>query len=208
MKTLLLATANRHKVDELAALLTDLPVRLVALPEVAPGLELPETGTTFRANAQQKALTAAVATGLLTLADDSGLAVDALDGAPGIYSSRFAPTDDERIAKLLELLTDVPATQRTARFHCALVVATPAGILANIKETAEGTILTAPRGVQGFGYDPIFLPAGEHRSMAELSQAEKNVISHRGKALRHAVTFLRDYLARQSEGTESCVTAE
>ncbi|MHB9110970.1 MAG: RdgB/HAM1 family non-canonical purine NTP pyrophosphatase [Armatimonadota bacterium] len=194
---LLVATQNRHKAEEIAVLLDDLPVRVVTLADINPGLDLPETGETFTENARQKAVEAAALTGLLTLADDSGLAVDALDGAPGVRSKRFADSDAERNAKLLGLLAEVPDERRTARFHCAVVIARPGEVLAEIEETVEGRIIREPRGTNGFGYDPIFLPHGLDRTQAELSMAEKNAISHRGKALRKAAEFLHRYFASE-----------
>jgi len=192
MKTLLIATQNRHKAEEIGELLAGLEVRVVTLAEVAPELEIDETGDTFMANARLKAVAAAQATGLLTLADDSGLDVDALGGEPGVHSKRFAESDPARIAKLLRLLQEVPDVQRSARFHCAVVLADPATILAEIEETVEGHLLRAPRGASGFGYDPIFLPDEAKWTMAELSMEEKNAISHRGKAFRRAAEGLRD----------------
>lgn len=188
--TLLVATQNRHKAEEIAVLLADLPVRVQTLADVDPNLDLPETGETFLANARQKAVAAADLTGLLTLADDSGLAVDALDGAPGVHSKRFAATDAARIAKLLARLDATPDARRTARFHCAVVLARPGAVLAEIEETVEGRIIRAPRGDNGFGYDPVFLPDGFDRTLAELGMDEKNAISHRGKAFRKAAALL------------------
>ena len=198
MHDLLIATQNQHKAVEIAALLGDLPVRVVTLAEIDPTLDIPETSDTFLENARHKARTAARVTGLLTLADDSGLAVEALGGAPGVHSKRFAASDPERVAKRLTLLRDTPTAQRTARFHCVVVIALPDRVLAEIDETAEGAITTAPRGQAGFGYDPIFQPAGDTRTMAEMRLEEKNAISHRGKAFRKAAVFLREYFARES----------
>lgn len=193
METLLVATQNRHKVAEIAELLAGLTIRVLTLAEVDANLDIPETGATFLANAREKARFAAQHTGLLTLADDSGLAVDALQGAPGIHSKRFAPTDPERIAKLLQLLKNVPEAQRTARFHCAVALATPTEVVTEIEETMEGFIADTPRGSNGFGYDPIFLPLGSQLMLAEMSMEDKNAISHRGKAFRRAAAFLRDW---------------
>lgn len=193
METLLVATQNRHKVAEIAELLAGLDVRVITLADVDPNLDIPETGETFMENARQKALAAAKITGLLTLADDSGLDVDALHGEPGVHSKRFAPTDQERIGKLLSLLATVPPDQRTARFHCAVVIAEPGNVLDEIEETVEGTIIDTPRGEHGFGYDPVFLPQGYTQTMAEMSMEIKNRISHRGKAFREAATFLHGW---------------
>ena len=194
---LLVATQNRHKAEEIGELLAGLPVRVITLADVNPDLDLPETGDTFMANAREKALTAASLTGMLTLADDSGLAVDALGGEPGVHSKRFAATDPERIAKVLGLLADVPAARRTARFHCAVVIAQPGEVLAEIEETVEGRIIDTPRGAQGFGYDPVFQPNGFDRTLAELDMDEKNAISHRGKAFRKAAELVHALLAQR-----------
>lgn len=193
MDTLLIATQNRHKAEEIAELLAGLEVRVLTLADVDPTLDIPETGETFLENARQKACFAARLTGMLTLADDSGLAVDALKGAPGVQSKRFADTDAARIAKLLDLLRDVPPERRTARFHCAVVIADPDAVLAEIEETVEGRIIDTPRGSMGFGYDPIFLPDASTLTMAELSMEAKNAISHRGKAFRRASVFLHGW---------------
>jgi len=199
IETLLIATQNRHKVAEIAELLPALSMRVLTLADVAPEWDIPETGETFRENAREKALAATARTGLLTLADDSGLAVDALHGAPGVQSKRFAPSDPERIAKLLQLLNAVPQGERTARFHCAVAIADATGILAEIEETVEGEIITVPRGHDGFGYDPIFQPTGYTLTLAEMSMDEKNAISHRGKALRCAARFLQGRLGLLKE---------
>lgn len=191
---LLVATQNRGKAGEIAELLAGLSVEVVTLADIAPDLDTPETGTTFAENARQKAVAAAQVTGLLTLADDSGLAVDALDGAPGVYSKRFASTDEERVAKMLGLLLELPDIQRTAAFHCAVCLADANGVVAEIEETAPGIIIDIPRGSNGFGYDPIFQPDGFTITMAEMSMAEKNAISHRGKAFRQAAEILRGIL--------------
>lgn len=195
METILVATQNRHKAEEIAALLIGLDVRVLTLADVDPDLDIPETGNTFAENARQKALFAAQRTCLLTLADDSGLDVDALNGAPGVHSKRFADSDPARIARLLDLLKDIPSAQRTARFHCAVCIAGPEGVLQEIEETAEGRIIAAPRGTQGFGYDPIFQPVeAGGQTMAEMSLDAKNAISHRGKAFRKAGLFLHGWL--------------
>jgi len=196
MKTLLIATQNRHKTVEIAQLLATMAVRVVTLADVAPDLDIPETGETFAANAREKALAAACATGLTALADDSGLAVDTLQGQPGVYSRRFAPTDQERILKLLNLLAGVPWPRRTARFHCAVAIADPQGILTEFEETVLGHLTETARGDQGFGYDPIFQADGETRTMAEMTLTEKNAISHRGKAFRRAAAWVREHEAQ------------
>jgi XTP/dITP diphosphohydrolase len=184
---LLVASANRKKAAEIAAILGagaagDLQVLTLA---DFPGLEMPEeTGATFLENARIKARAGAAGTGLPTLGEDSGLCVDALGGAPGVLSARYAPGDDAaRWGRLLRELRDVPAGRRTARFVCAAVAALPGGREEAAEGACEGAIALAPRGSSGFGYDPVFLvPDG--RTMAELAPGEKDAISHRGRALR------------------------
>ncbi len=159
------------------------PIRVLTVSDLPtdPG-DVEETGTTFWENAILKAQTYAARTGLPALADDSGLMVDALGGAPGVYSARYAPTPAARIEKLLAALTDVPDAQRTAHFVCVVALATPDGRLIAAEGRVEGKITFAPRGSGGFGYDPIFeLPNGQ--TMAELSAEVKNTLSHRGRAL-------------------------
>ncbi|MBN9065968.1 MAG: RdgB/HAM1 family non-canonical purine NTP pyrophosphatase [Rhizobiales bacterium] len=180
---LLIATSNQGKLREFRTLAPE-GVELVSLVDL--GLPSPEeTGATFIENADLKALAAASASGLLALADDSGLEVDTLKGAPGVHSARFAgePVSDSRnIDKLLVMLGSKNAADRSARFRCAVSVASPAGILARADGCCEGSIGYEPRGSHGFGYDPIFvLPDG--RTMAELPPDEKNLISHRAKAI-------------------------
>jgi XTP/dITP diphosphohydrolase len=191
---LVLATRNRHKIDEMRVLLASVsdrvPVQVIGLDEFADAPEPDETGQTFAENARIKAVSAARATGLLALADDSGICVDALNGRPGVHSARWAGPNSgapEWIAKTLAELVGVPDEQRTARYVCALALADPDGaIVAESEGTFEGRIALAPRGERGFGYDPIFLVTGDPygRTAAELSEAEKNALSHRGQAVR------------------------
>ncbi len=186
---LLVATRNRGKLAELEALFAGHPgLELICLADLPPLPEVVEDGETFLANAQKKAREMALASGLPTLADDSGLIVDALDGAPGVYSARFAgegASDAENNGELLRRLSRVPPESRTARFRCVLALATPDG--ANGPHTqgdCEGRIVSVPRGANGFGYDPLFEVEGLGRTMAELSSAEKAALSHRGAAAR------------------------
>ena len=195
MNTLLIATQNRHKAEEIVELLAGLPLRVLTLADIDPEWDIPETGETFRENAREKALASAARSGLLTLADDSGLAIDALQGEPGVHSKRFADSDRARIEKVLRLLDDVPDPLRTARFHCAVAIAEAGRLHAEIEETVEGAIIHQPRGALGFGYDPIFLPDTFDITMAEMDMATKNVISHRGKAFRRAAAMLQEYYA-------------
>lgn len=191
---LLIATTNRGKLREFLAL-APAGVELVSLSDL--GLPSPEeTGATFVENADLKARAAAGASGLIALADDSGLEVDALNGAPGVRSARFAgePTSDNRnVDRLLRELELAPSPERTARFRCAVSVASPAGILARAEGVCEGSIGLKRRGANGFGYDPVFvLPDG--RTMAELRADEKNSMSHRARAIAAVGPTLRTIL--------------
>lgn len=194
-----LASANPHKAAEIAAIVGaeagDL-LELVPRPTEVPDVE--ETGDTFEANARIKATALVAATGMAALADDSGLQVDALDGAPGVWSARYAgegATDEENVAKLLAELQAARATspeQRRARFRAVVVLAFPDGREIVASGAVEGTVLVAPRGDGGFGYDPVFAPDGaEGRSFAELQGPDKHARSHRGRALRALAVALR-----------------
>ena len=187
---LLVATRNRGKVAELAEMLGGAGVRVQSLDDVSTDLDPEEIGRTFRANACLKASAYARETGRRTLADDSGLSVDALAGRPGVYSARFAAMnnagrgDADNNAHLLRLLDKVPDARRTARFECVLAVADPAGrIVYTAEGTVEGRILREARGENGFGYDPLFFMDDAGKTTAEMSPAEKHAISHRGRAL-------------------------
>ncbi|MHB1406792.1 MAG: XTP/dITP diphosphatase [Desulfitobacteriaceae bacterium] len=195
----LLATQNSGKVRELVELLADEEIEVLSLKDVPAWQEVEETGATFAENAAIKARAGVEKTGFITLADDSGLEVDALNGAPGVYSARFAgePKDDERNNdKLLALLENVPDEQRTGRFRCALVVATPQGDEYLTEGTVEGKILRQARGTEGFGYDPLFFIPDFGRTMAELSLTQKNKLSHRAQAFRKAVPILQNLKQR------------
>jgi XTP/dITP diphosphohydrolase len=199
---LLIATNNPGKVREYQELLEDLPVAFEITYPVQEGLalEVEESGETFEENARLKALAFAQASGLLTLADDSGLEVDALDGAPGVRSARYAgpgASDVDRYRKLLGELAGVPATQRSARFRCVVALAQPDGQIHTTDGSCEGEIGYEPRGVHGFGYDPVFVVEGYGgRTMAELSPEIKNQISHRGRALA-AIRATLEHLTAQ-----------
>jgi XTP/dITP diphosphohydrolase len=197
MQKLLIATTNAGKVREISLLLGALPYEVVGLQDLAtipPPVE--ETGTTFTANAILKSEYYFAETGLLSLADDSGLEVDALDGAPGVYSARFAgedATDADRVTKILELLKDIPNEQRTARFVCSIALTGKINgeVQTRVFEgVAEGVITPEPRGSSGFGYDPVFFDEGVGRTFAALTREEKSARSHRGKALAAAKLFL------------------
>jgi len=189
----IVATFNRHKAAELHALLALPGVTLVPLSDW-PGAESPdETGTTLLANALIKARYAATLTGMPAIADDTGLEVDALGGEPGVYAARYAgasATYADNVAKLLRELAGVPITQRTARFRTACVAVWPDGRELHADGVLEGVIIESPRGTNGFGYDPVFVPSGGTRTYAEFSDAEKNAISHRARAVKALARLL------------------
>ena len=195
-KELLVATNNRGKVGELSQLLSDFPLRLRLLVEFPEVDEAEETGETFAENATLKALHYSAHTGLLTLSDDSGLVVDALGGAPGVRSARYAgreATYAERMSKLIGELDATGDAERRARFVCVIAVADPtAGTLHTFDGTCEGRIAPAPRGTGGFGYDPLFIPDGYERTFGELPPEVKHTLSHRARALRQAARHLRE----------------
>lgn len=183
--TLVLASANAGKVRELCALLADLPLCVRAASEFAD-IAFPEEGDDYAANATAKALAAARATGAPAVGDDSGLEVSALGGAPGPHSARYGGPgldDAGRCARLLAALDETPSASRDARFVCVIALATPDGIATIVRGECAGQIANAPRGEQGFGYDPIFVPEGGAHTMAELDADTKNRLSHRGRAL-------------------------
>jgi len=193
MRALLVATTNRHKLDEYRAMFADLPYRLLSLNDVQLDFDVEETGTTFQENSEIKALAYAQASGLLSLADDSGLEIDALGGAPGVYSARFAGKDtpyEERFRILFERLKDVPPAQRTARFQCVITIAEPSGYHRSVEGSIEGIIADASHGDNGFGYDPIFLVPELGKTTAEIAPELKNQISHRGQAALRARAVL------------------
>jgi len=195
-----LATRNRGKLVEIVRLLGEsiARARLVTIDEIAPAARLDEDGDTFEANALQKARQASAVTGLPAIADDSGLEVDALGGAPGVYSARYAgePSDDARNnQKLLDALRDVPVEKRSARFRCVAAYVDPArGIELARNGACEGEVLNAPRGTLGFGYDPLFLVPPLGKTMAELPIDEKNQLSHRAAAFRALALVLPAHL--------------
>ncbi|HKQ53219.1 MAG TPA: RdgB/HAM1 family non-canonical purine NTP pyrophosphatase [Pyrinomonadaceae bacterium] len=191
---LLIATGNKGKVAELRLLLAGLSLRLRDLAEFSGAVEVEETGQTFADNAALKAQGYAGQTGLWTLADDSGLEVEALGGAPGVYSARYGGaglTDAGRVELLLEKLSGTAAGERRARFVCVIAIADPGGRIRNLSTgTCEGRIVHAPRGTRGFGYDPVFLPDGFEQTFGELPAEIKHDISHRARALKAARSFL------------------
>lgn len=190
MRTLVIATRNPGKVLEVAQILSDLPFEIVTLENYPDAPDVEETGSTFAENAVLKAVEYAKFTGELTLADDSGLEVDALNGEPGVMSARYAPTTDERNQKVLDLMSNVPDDKRTARFRCVIAIAEPDGDVHTCEGKVEGLIAREPRGDKGFGYDPIFYIPEFGKMFAELDADEKNAISHRGRALWEARKLL------------------
>jgi XTP/dITP diphosphohydrolase len=192
-RTLVIASGNAGKVKEFEGLLSGLPLKVKAQPE---GLEVEETGSTFTANARIKAIAVAAETGEWALADDSGLSVDALDGAPGVHSARYAPSDPERIARLLQALKS--EVNRNARFCAALCLAAPDGtVLLEVEGYCKGSITQSPRGDQGFGYDPIFEVDGTQTTFAQMSLQEKKALGHRGRAFALLEPRLRQLLSQQ-----------
>lgn len=181
MKEIVLATRNRHKIQELTFILK-LPTPLLCLDDFPPFPEPLEDGDTFEENAMKKAVETARQIDRYCLADDSGLLVDALDGRPGIYSARYADTNEKRIQRLLGELKNVPHEKRTARFMCAMCLACPDGKTFLETGTCEGTISEEPLGEYGFGYDPVFFLPQLGKTMAQLPFREKNRISHRAAA--------------------------
>ena len=190
---LLVATHNQGKLQEYSKLLQDLPLTLTYLDEIGVREEVAETGNTFAANALLKAQEYAGMTGLWTWADDSGLEVDALQGAPGVHSARYAgtdATDQDRYEMLLRELQSHPRPW-TARFQCVVAIARPAAAPETCTGTLEGIITGSPRGAHGFGYDPVFFLPDRGRTLAELPTSVKNEISHRGRASRRAKELLK-----------------
>ncbi len=200
--TIVLATTNPGKLAELRVLLAGLPVEVLAVTDVLPAYAAPaETGVSFEANALIKARAAAAATLLVAIADDSGLEVDAIGGRPGVRSARFAhdgATNAENNAALLAALEGVPDEKRSARFRCAIAMCDPFFDLdrpTTSEGRSEGRVLREARGSAGFGYDPLFVPDGKEQTFAELGEAEKNEISHRGKAVRELVPHVEKLVA-------------
>ncbi len=202
---LVLATRNEHKVHELGQILgdlvRDLGLGIVSAAEVG-GPEVPETEVTFVGNARLKAVALAEATGMPALADDSGLAVEVLGGSPGVFSARWSGTtggtdlpraerDRANLRLLLEQVADVPDEHRAASFVCAAVLALPDGTIESAEGRVDGILARAPKGSNGFGYDPVFVVQGDTRTLAEYTDVEKNAISHRGRAFRSLAPALR-----------------
>ncbi len=189
MKKIVLATKNKGKVKEIQQALKELNIEVL---EIEGDFSPEENGATFKENAYIKAYEAAKLTNLPALADDSGLEVDALDGRPGIHSARYANSDKERIQKLVKEVSEFSKKERTARFKCEMVMALPTGeTLYSSTGTCEGEIIDNPSGTNGFGYDPIFYIKEFNATMAEINLEQKNNISHRGKALKSMIEWLK-----------------
>jgi XTP/dITP diphosphohydrolase len=203
---LVLATRNPHKVAELRRILREaglVDVELVGV-EAFPGVEdVAETGITFAENATLKALAVARATGTAAVADDSGLCVDVLGGAPGVFSARWSGAHGDDLGNLrllLDQLSDVRPEHRGAHFACAAVLALPGGEVRIAEGRLDGGLVLAPRGTNGFGYDPIFVPDGEVRTTAQMSPAEKDAMSHRGRAFRSIIPAVRELVPARQDG--------
>jgi XTP/dITP diphosphohydrolase len=196
---LLIATRNKGKLREYEPLLDGLPVMLTYLTEEGIDHDVEETGSTFTENAVQKAGEYARISGLLTLADDSGLEVDALGGEPGIRSARYGgpgATDEDRYRLLLERMRGVPEENRSARFHCVIAVAEPGGTTYTSEGVCEGVIAFAPEGSHGFGYDPVFFMPEFGKTMAQLPAETKNRVSHRARAAQGITSVLERLAGR------------
>ena len=193
---LLVATGNPGKLKEIIRILADSPIEVIGLDAFPALPEVVEDGDTFEANARKKAIEMAEGSGCLTLADDSGLVVDALDGAPGVISARYAGEDGDDEAnnrKLMQVMQDVPDNQRQAAFHCVMALAEPGGGCRTFDGVIKGLLLREPRGEGGFGYDPYFLVPEYGKTTSELPLDIKNRISHRGNALRKVLPVLQEY---------------
>ena len=194
---LLVATGNPHKLKELQELLSDLPYELVCLADLGGGEDVEETGVTFRENAELKALGYAKQFNLLTLAEDSGLSCDALDGAPGVYSARFAgeqKDDHENNLKVLRLMDGLPDNCRSAHFTSAISVATPDGVVGTVEGEVHGYVGKEMKGDLGFGYDSLFFYPDFGKHFGEVPSEKKHEVSHRAKSLKKAKELLADYI--------------
>ena len=197
MKKIVFATGNQGKLREVKKILADLNVDIVSMKEEGIQIDVDENGTTFAENAQIKATAIGAHTDAIVLADDSGLVIDALNGEPGIYSARYLGEDTSYRIKnqnLIDRLEGVPDERRTARFVCAIAAALPDGTVLHTEGTIEGIIGYEERGENGFGYDPIFCVPKLGKTTAELTDDEKNAISHRGSALEKMKVLLREYI--------------
>lgn len=195
---IVLATKNRKKVEEIRRITLGLPITIRSLDDYPHCPEVAEDQNTFEGNAKKKAIEVCRCTGKPAIADDSGLEVDALGGAPGVFSARYAPdaesgNDPKNYEKLLADIKNIAVEKRGARFVCCLALAFPDGKVRTFFGYAEGRIASGPRGQKGFGYDPVFLPEGFDRTFAEMSASEKDALSHRGKALQKLAGYLHEF---------------
>jgi XTP/dITP diphosphohydrolase len=195
---IVLATRNKKKIEEIRRIIADLPITVLSLDDFPGCPETVEDRDTFEGNAVKKAAEVATCTGKLSLADDSGLEVDALGGAPGVYSARYAPdatsgNDPRNYERLLKGLKNIPPHERGAQFVCCLALAYPDGRTKIFFGYARGRIGSEPRGKKGFGYDPVFFPEGFVRTFAEMTAEEKDALSHRGKAVEKLAEFLHSF---------------
>jgi len=199
MKRLLLATNNKHKAGEFRSLLSDLGLEILSLDSFPQVGEIIEDAGTLEGNARKKAEQVFRVTNLPTLSDDSGLEVYYLNGQPGVYSSRYSGPDAtyaSNCRKLLLALKGVPPRRRAARFRCVLHFVAPGNVQTTVEGICNGVIIESPRGSNGFGYDPLFMPQGQARTLAELTAVEKNSLSHRAHACRNMKPFLASFFAR------------
>lgn len=198
------ATGNKHKIEEIESITKKFGMNVITKAEAGVGdLEIEETGTTFEENSLIKAEAIMKATGMPAIADDSGLEADALNGAPGVYSARFSgegATDESNNAKLLKLMENIPDDERSARFVSVVTLCFPDGTVVAARGECPGTLRRSPRGDGGFGYDPLFVPVGYDKTYAEISAEEKNIISHRAKALGILRMKLKETGFEESEG--------
>lgn len=191
---IVIATRNKKKLSEFRRILEGTDIRILSLDDFPSCPEIEETGKTFKENAIKKALEVSRFTGRLAISDDSGLEVDALLGAPGVYSARYAGAsagDKDNVEKLLKELKDVPDKERTARFICVIALVYPDGTTKTFEGEVRGTIGKTPKGNSGFGYDPVFYPEGYDRTFAEMTPQEKDSLSHRARALQKLTDFLK-----------------
>lgn len=198
---LLIATNNQGKANEFKTILGNRFDKVLSLADIGREIEVEETGVTFQQNAKKKAIEIAKATGMLSLGDDSGLVVDALYGAPGVYSARYSKqgTDESNIAKLLTNMRDVPQEKRTARFVCALALCNPEDLSTiMVTGTCEGYITQKPIGNKGFGYDPVFYYPQTDLTFAQMTEEEKNAISHRMNAVKKLCKILDTNIEKQT----------
>ena len=198
------ATGNKHKIEEIESITRKFGMNVITKAEAGVGdLEVEETGTTFEENSLIKAEAIMKATGMPAIADDSGLEADALNGAPGVYSARFSgegATDESNNAKLLKLMENITDDERSARFVSVVTLCFPDGTVVAARGECPGTLRRSPRGDGGFGYDPLFVPVGYDKTYAEISAEEKNIISHRAKALGILRMKLKETGFEESEG--------